>query len=232
MKQFALIAVIALTVWTFAEARQSSPNVPPNHPPIPRMPDNHPQVNPPLPEGHPPVAPDEVVQPPPPARAEDVQTLDGIIMAYYATLSGPRGQQRDWNRLRSLLLPEARFITTRILDVGNMPLTIPPEQFIEMNRTYFERGGYFEDEIHRKVDAFGNIAHVFSTYESRRDRAEPAPYSRGINSIQLLYDGGRWWIASIMWDHERPHSNPIPGEYGGQTMPHLPAAPDPIPAHP
>ena len=215
MKTFALIVVTILMVWTFADARQSvggGGKMPPGHPTMPQTPPNHPPVNPPLPADHPPI-PDDEVQAPPPAKPEDVKTLDAIVKAYYDTLSGPRGQPRDWDRLRSLLLPEARFITTRIVDVGAMPLTIKPEQFIEMNRSYFERGGYFEDEINRKVDKFGNIAQVFSTYESRRDRSEPAPYSRGINSIQLLHDGSRWWIASIMWDHERPHTNSIPKEY-------------------
>jgi hypothetical protein len=214
VKKVVFITLIIMTVWTFAEARQSggSGQVPPNHPPIPQLPDNHPQFNPPMPPGHPPLGQGDL-EAPPAANPGDVQTLDAIIKAYYATISGARGEPRDWNRLRSLLLPEARFITTRILDVGNMPMSIPPEQYIEMNRSYFERGGYFEDEIHRKVDKFGNIAQVFSTYEARRDRAEPAPYSRGINSIQLLHDGSRWWFASIMWDHERPKSNEIPREY-------------------
>lgn len=220
MKKFALIVVAALAAWTFADAQQGGGGqVPPNHPPIPQMPDNHPPVNPGMPPGHPPIGQNDappLPQAPPPANPDDVKTLDSIVRSYYATISGPKAQPRDWNRLRSLMMPEARFVTARPTEFGNVPLVIPPEQYIEMNRSYFERGGYFEDEIHRKVDKFGNIAHVFSTYESRRDRAEAAPYSRGINSMQLLHDGTRWWIVSIMWDHERPGSNPIPDEYGAK----------------
>jgi hypothetical protein len=50
-----------------------------------------------------------------------------------------------------------------------------------------------------------------TTYEAR-DREDGAPIARGINSIQLLFDQGRWWIVSVMWDNET-RENPIPGEF-------------------
>jgi len=55
------------------------------------------------------------------------------------------------------------------------------------------------------------MAQVFSTYESRHEK-DGAPFARGINSIQLLWDGGRWWVATILWDSERP-DNPILPQY-------------------
>ena len=66
--------------------------------------------------------------------------------------------------------------------------------------------------IHRVTQRFGNVAHVFSTYESRRTASDPTPFSRGINSIQLMHDGARWWVVTIFWDSERP-SNAIPAKY-------------------
>ncbi len=76
-----------------------------------------------------------------------------------------------------------------------------------------EASGFFEREISRKTEAYGNIMHVFSTYESRRtaDLSEK-PFARGINSIQLLKDGNRWWVVSIFWDAERPGTE-IPAQY-------------------
>ena len=73
------------------------------------------------------------------------------------------------------------------------------------------REGFDEREIHRVTERFGNIAHVFSTYETRRSAGGPL-MGRGINSIELFWDGKRWWIASAIWDDERPGS-PIPKEY-------------------
>jgi hypothetical protein len=72
--------------------------------------------------------------------------------------------------------------------------------------------GFFEREIARRIDCFGNICQAFSTYESRHVASDPKPFERGINSIQVIRDGRRWWIASVIWDVERP-DNPLPAEY-------------------
>ena len=168
-----------------------------------------------LPQGHPPVAmPD---QPAGPTETEadpaDVASIESIITAYYDVISGEAGQPRNWNRFHSLFAPEARFVTVRTVRDRTSSITLTPQQFAEFNQKYFERGGYYEREIHKRIDAYGKVAHVFSTYESRHNLAETDPYSRGINSIQLISNGTRWWIVSIMWDYERPDDNPIPAEY-------------------
>ncbi len=75
-----------------------------------------------------------------------------------------------------------------------------------------EKDGFFEKEIGRKIEQFGNIMHVFSTYESRRKAEEAKPFMRGINSIQLWNDGKRWWIVNVLWQSESPQS-PIPEKY-------------------
>jgi len=75
-----------------------------------------------------------------------------------------------------------------------------------------EKNGFFEREISRKTDSFGTITHAFSTYESRRAKDDAKPFARGINSIQLVNDGTRWWIVTVFWDSERPN-NPLPEKY-------------------
>ncbi|NNF04111.1 MAG: hypothetical protein HKN17_06560 [Rhodothermales bacterium] len=136
--------------------------------------------------------------------------------AVYDVISGPAGEERDWNRMRSLFRPEARLIPT-----GRMAQNAPLrpfywslEEYIERAGPQLESGGFFETEIHRKTERFGNIAHVFSTYESRRNADDPEPFMRGINSFQLFFDGDRWWVVNIYWQGEMP-GNPIPDEYGG-----------------
>lgn len=148
----------------------------------------------------------------PPARAEDVQTIDGIINALYASISGPRGAARDWARMRSLFIPEARLIPT----VGRQPggrgvIVMSVNDYIATSGQFLVDNGFREREVARKVEEFGSIAHVFSTYESFR-LDETAPFMRGINSIQLLNDGTRWWVISIFWDAERPGLT-IPEKY-------------------
>lgn len=138
-----------------------------------------------------------------PAKPEDVSSMDGILAALYNVISGPAGKKRDWDRFRSLFAPGARLIpTAKAPDGSLMPRVIDPEGYIERSSPFFDKNGFYESEVSRKVEQFGAIAHVFSTYESRH-APEEKPFSRGINSIQLFNDGKRWWVVTIFWDSER-----------------------------
>ena len=86
------------------------------------------------------------------------------------------------------------------------------DDYIKSSGKWLVDNGFIEKEVHRTVDAFGNIAHVFSTYESFHSKTDDAPFMRGINSIQLLNDGKRWWIVNIYWTQET-EENPIPKKY-------------------
>jgi hypothetical protein len=183
--------------------------------PHPDLPEGHPRPDG-MPAGHPDVVErenDPEVAAPPEADPADVESIDAIIGAYYDTLCGPKGEPRDWDRLRSLFQPMARLTAAR--PVGNDRSGIwvmELEEFIAFNKTYMENGGYWENELARETDTFGNIAQVWSTYASRRRENDPNPYSRGIYSFHLLKDGDRWWIVNVYWDYERP-DNPIPAEH-------------------
>lgn len=149
----------------------------------------------------------------PEPRPQDVASMESIIGALYGAISGPAGQTRDWNRLRSLFAPEARLIPA-IYRRDSTPRLLPwtVEQYITAAGPGLERGGFFEKEIAHREERYGGVVHRFSTYESRRAEADPTPFARGINSIQLFFDGKRWWIVTVFWEGERP-SNPIPESY-------------------
>jgi hypothetical protein len=148
----------------------------------------------------------------PKAKPDDVKSIDAILAALYDVISGPAGRGRDWDRMRSLFVPGARLIpAVARRDGGASARVLGVEDFITLVDKNTATTGFFEREVARKAEVFGNIAHVFSTYESRRAPDE-APFQRGINSIQLLKDGDRWWVVTIYWDSERP-GNPIPAEY-------------------
>lgn len=147
------------------------------------------------------------------AAPEDVETIDAIVTALYDVISGPSGQERDWNRLRSLFIPSARMIPTALRPNGETGVRVlNVENYISSAEPYLIQNGFFEREIARRVNRFGNVAQVFSTYDSRHKADDPEPFSRGINSIQLLHERGRWWVVTIFWDAERA-DNPIPQKY-------------------
>lgn len=148
--------------------------------------------------------------PPPPARPEDVATVDGILRAFYDVISGPAGQPRQWRRDSSLYIPGVRFVAMSVRDGRPAADVMDHAEFVRRVDGPFVRDGFFEREIRRVVRRFGNIAHVFSTYEFRASERGPVQ-GRGVNSIELFWDGRRWWIAAAIWDDERP-DNPIPRE--------------------
>lgn len=148
-----------------------------------------------------------------PARPADVASLDAILASLYDVISGGAGQKRDWDRFRSLFVPGARLIPTG--GPAGQPVTArvwTVEEYVQRAAPGLEANGFYEREIGRTVDTFGHVTHVFSAYDSKRTPADAAPFQRGINSIQLLDDGTRWWVVSIYWDAERP-DNPIPARY-------------------
>ena len=146
-----------------------------------------------------------------PAQAEpDVATIDGIVAALYGTISGPAGD-RDWDRFGSLFLPDAILLNAGPRPDTAAPAPVSPEGYRERAAPFFAENPFYETEIARTTHRYGRVAQLWSTYESRRDPGA-APFSRGINSIVLVRDGGRWWIASVVWDFERPDT-PIPEAY-------------------
>ena len=151
--------------------------------------------------------------PPPPAKAEDVSSIDAIMKAVYDVISGPAGQKRDWNRMRSLFIPGARLIPTgRGQDGKSAPRVWSLEEYITRAGPGLEEGGFFERELGRVEERYGNIVHLMSAYDSKRTAADEKPFARGVNSFQLFYDGSRWWVVTIYWQGETPDT-PIPAKF-------------------
>ncbi|MCI0433894.1 MAG: hypothetical protein L0271_09600 [Gemmatimonadetes bacterium] len=157
------------------------------------------------------------------ARVEDVGSIDAIMAAVYDVISGPAGAPRDWDRFRSLFHPSARLIPTGpTRDGPRMARALTPDEYAARSGPVLERDGFFEVEIARRIEQFGSIVHAFSTYESRRTASpDEKPFMRGINSFQLVNDGTRWWVLTILWQQESPEV-PIPAKYlsGGRGSSH------------
>ena len=156
---------------------------------------------------------DDTYEPWPAAQPEDVESIDAIITTLYAVISGPRGELRDWDRFRSLFIPQAHFIPSSLNESGDVEHNFEtPDQFANRVGAMVEEAGFFEIETARTTERFGHIAHAFSTYATRRNETDVEPLTRGINSIQLLHNGERWYIVNIFWTAERPDL-PLPERY-------------------
>lgn len=146
------------------------------------------------------------------ARPEDVASIDSIMKAFYEVVSGPAGEPRQWSRDRSLYIPGVRFVSMNVNDKGEpVARVMDHQQFVDASDHQVVSTGFYEWEIHRETKRFGNIAHVFSTYESRITKDGPV-IARGVNSVELYWDGKRWWIAGAIWDEERK-GNPLTKDF-------------------
>ena len=152
------------------------------------------------------------------ASDSDGASVDAIIAALYASVSHDSATEPNWERMRGIFLPVGMLIPPKnprsdmftVLDVDGFEQRV--REGAAAAKAKGDATSFFEREVARKTDCFGNVCQVFSTYESRRAPSDEKPFVRGINSIQLVRDGRRWWIASVVWDTERA-DNPIPPLY-------------------
>ncbi len=130
---------------------------------------------------------------------QDVTSIDRLLAALFASISGPAGQARDWDRLRYLLHPTARFQAVRPQG-GIATLTV--DDYIARNARALVEQGFYEIETSRKLEVYEAIAHALVGFAIKRTPDGPV-LRTGTNSLQLYWDGTRWWVMNIYWDNAR-----------------------------
>src|ERR1700677_4061367 len=154
----------------------------------------------------------------PAAKPADASSPEAILNAVYSVISGPQGQPRDWDRMRSLFIPDARLIPTVPANGHADAVVLTIDGYIARASARMATMGFYESSVHNVTEQYGNIVQVWSTYESRHAPTAATPFVRGINSFQLLKDADRYWIFNIFRDAETPN-HPIPAQYL-PTTPH------------
>jgi hypothetical protein len=134
----------------------------------------------------------------------DEEQIGSVVDEMYAMISGPAGP-RDWSRQERCFLPEALQVRTWVDEQGRpQKLSMTVGEYSKNTQPFFDANDFYEIETSRRIDLFGNIAHVWSAYEARRTPDEEPPERRGINSIQLFRDPDAGWrIIHMIWDNER-----------------------------
>ncbi len=132
------------------------------------------------------------------------EQIGSVVDEMYAMISGPAGP-RDWSRQANCFLPDARQVRTWVDEAGQpQKLSMSLDEYSANTRPFFDVTDFYEVETDRRIDRFGNMAHVWSGYEARRTPDEEPPERRGINSIQLFRDPELGWrIIHMIWDNER-----------------------------
>ncbi len=139
--------------------------------------------------------------------------LDHAIRELYAVISGPAGHKRDWEKFRAMFAPGAQ-MGVMVSGKNGEPAykQISPEEYIATSGKLLEEKGFFESEISRKIERYGNLVHLWSTYEAREKETDTKPMMRGVNSIQFVKIGNSYKIASLIWQPEAANL-PLPADY-------------------
>lgn len=133
-------------------------------------------------------------------RTSDVSSVDNITAAVLESISGAKGQKRDWKRFKNLFWPTAQLNAVFHKDDSTWMTINTIDRFISLAGTWYEDNGFKEYKFKHKVETFGNIAHVFQSYGAALE--DGVEIERGINSFQLAYIDNRWWVVNLIWDSE------------------------------
>ena len=144
------------------------------------------------------------------AHQADGADVDALVSATYDVISGSKGEARDWDRFRRLFA-EGAFMVPRTDEAGAPMRRITPDDYVARSGPYLEGNGFFEEETDRRVRVYGDVAQVFSAYAARHTEDDAEPFMRGVNAFQLVHDGERWWIVSLVW-HQEGEDTPLPGD--------------------
>ena len=144
-------------------------------------------------------------------RMEDVSSIEGIVKASYETISGGVGEPRQWGRDKTLFAPSVRYISIAKDKTGAVRArTSDYQEYLDESDDFLVKQGFTEVELGRKIERFGNVATVLSSYEGKV-QSTGRVVTRGVNIFSLYYDGKRWWIQTMLWEEES-RENPIPAE--------------------
>jgi hypothetical protein len=142
---------------------------------------------------------------------KEVATIEAITETGLKIISGPKGQQRDMEKFKALFLPNAQMGGVFYKGDSSFVRITTVEKFAERNGPAYTELGFYENVLGLRVERFGNLATAFQTYETRYGK-DGKVEARGVNTYQLVFDKGRWWVASLLFTPET-EKQPIPAKY-------------------
>ena len=141
----------------------------------------------------------------------ETSTIEALTETGLKIISGPKGQKRDMEKFKALFLPNAQMGGVFFKGDSSFVRITTVEKFAERNGPAYAELGFYENVLGLRVERFGNLATAFQTYETRYSK-DGRVEDRGVNTYQLVFDQGRWWIASLLFTPETA-KQPIPAKY-------------------
>ena len=142
--------------------------------------------------------------------AKDVSSIENLTKAYYDCISGPIGEQRDFERFKNLFHPQAMFTYSYWSEEEQKSklMIFDIEEYIG-KLDYLDKRGFYEEELANQEVNYGSITQSLSTYRFWME--DKYAEGRGVTSYNYFFDGNRYWILSMFWQMESEQF-PIPEE--------------------
>ena len=129
------------------------------------------------------------------------QSIESVVNTSLACISGDQGVPRNFELFKTLYHKDAKLCFIQKGDSGKEMGALTIDKFTEVSAQSYEAYGFYEAAIKNTIDSFGSIANVFQSYEASVPLKD---YKiRGINSYQLVFEKGRWWIINEIYDEEK-----------------------------
>ena len=141
-------------------------------------------------------------------EADPTKTIDEIVKEGLGIISGKKGEARDWDRFRDLFAADAQFsVLVKSKEGKSQIRNFNLEEFVRSGKNFYINNDFSEVEIKKIINEYNGIATVFQSYLVEVNGKK----EKGVNAYQLMHDGERWWIISLMWTNDQ-NGNPLPEE--------------------
>lgn len=157
-----------------------------------------------------------------PSVPADRASPKAVVDAVFQSVSGPADVPRDYNRLRALAAPDARFVMVTRSPRGPIVQSMDFDGFVQAFTGLTAGRAYYESELSRKSEGYGDLMTVNSRYEAHIGIGNP-PVARGLHAWQLVHLRDGWKIQTLLWEEE-PAGDALPVGTGRPVAP-PPAAP-------
>lgn len=141
----------------------------------------------------------------------NIQEIDHLTSLFYSCISFNQEHYPKFDKLQELFYGAGKLINNNF----DQPIDFTVQSYVQALMRQIEEGNaafLSQQEISDTTEVFGNTAQRISVYEYSSLADTKAPWKRGVNFIQYIYDEGRWQIVSMVWTDEK-EDLPIPEAY-------------------
>ncbi|QOY38340.1 hypothetical protein AWH56_012875 [Anaerobacillus isosaccharinicus] len=128
---------------------------------------------------------------------QDKKRIHETIEQFYNIISGNKEEVRDWDKFRSLFLSDNSSLAP--IKSNSEKKSFNVNSFISRQENFLRKNNFYEYGLSYKIEIFGEIAHVYSQYEAKKNKEDIELIKQGVTLVQMVKDNQAWKIHSMIW---------------------------------